>query len=114
MAGRRAAYSGSELLGTVSGAHRRRRATGVAAYRNSGNDAAPVFSPDGKSVFLCRAPGELIRIDLATGAIEAAGLNLPALQSLQVHPSGRKIFFQAGQGHEEIWIAENILPRNAR
>ena len=93
----------------------------VAGYRADSGRAAPVFSLDGKSVFVYRqnsiaraAPVELIRIDLSTGAIESAGLNLPGLQSVQVHPSGRKIFFQAGRLQQEIWIADNILPRNGR
>ncbi len=92
----------------------------VQADPDMGYDAAPFFSPDGRFVFLCtratRAPGpaELTRIDLSTGSVESAGLRLTALESVQVHPSGRKIFFQVGRQQNEIWIAENILPRKER
>ena len=72
---------------------------------------------DGRAVYLSRRKkgstvrdNELIRIDLATGAIRQVGLILRGLGNTQVHPSGKKIYFQAGDFKQEIWIAENIIP----
>jgi len=83
----------------------------IAAFDYADNLTAPAFSPDGKFCFMNVASGELVHVDISTGAIEPAGLKLPGLQSVQFHSSGRKIFFQAGRRQQEIWIAENILPR---
>ena len=57
---------------------------------------------------------EMVRINVSTGAAESTGLQREELRSYQLHPSGRQVFFQAGRAQVEIWIAENILPRNGR
>jgi Tol biopolymer transport system component len=75
------------------------------------------FSPDGRFVYLVSRG--LVRVDLSSGAIESTGLQMPQIFSPSIHPSGRKIAFQAGVPTTELWIAENFIkswpsPRPAR
>ncbi len=75
------------------------------------------FTPDGKSVIVRAATAamplqssDLLRIDLTSGSVSPLGLTMPEIRWPGIHPSGRKIVFQAGQSKDEIWVAENILP----
>jgi Tol biopolymer transport system component len=91
----------------------------VANYRSEAGDFGilATFSPDGKYLILRRSrtqemslDSELLRVEISTGAVEPVGVEMSNLQFPQLHPSGRKIFFQGGRRAREIWVAENILP----
>jgi Tol biopolymer transport system component len=72
------------------------------------------FTPDGKFILISRAKdpkrSEVVRLEIATGKIEATGLEGTAIAHAEIDASGKKIFFADGVGLREIWIAENILP----
>ncbi|MBI2684934.1 MAG: PD40 domain-containing protein [Acidobacteria bacterium] len=75
------------------------------------------FSHDGRAVYAwigkgrsSVGTGQLLRVDLNSGAMQPTGIHKKAIHSPVVDPSGRKIYFQAGTTDAEIWIAENIIP----
>lgn len=90
----------------------------VARYRGTDSFVnRPAFSLDGQALIVWqgrgiaeKGAGQLLRIDLATGARQLIGIDKKAIAFPSVDPSGSKIYFQAGTNETEIWIAENILP----
>ena len=75
------------------------------------------WSPDGRYILARQGkdpkpeeknPTGILRIEVATGKMTPLEFEASWAQSLSLHPSGRKIVFQAGHRTLEIWAAENI------
>jgi len=75
------------------------------------------WTKDGRFVLYVRAsekpntPGELWRVSIDGGAPEKLGLSMQNLRDTRLHPDGRQIAFTAGEGSDEVWVLENLLPR---
>ena len=54
-------------------------------------------------------PAELWTIAVADGAAEQLELAMPGLRYVRLHPDGRRIVFNAGRTHDEVWVMENLL-----
>jgi Tol biopolymer transport system component len=78
---------------------------------------ALVWTPDQKYLLFPKdgaAANVLWRVPVAGGPAEQAGLSMPGLWDVQLHPDGRRIFFTASEsGPSEIWTLENFLPQAA-
>ncbi len=58
---------------------------------------------------------ELWRISSKGGKPEKLGVASPAIESLTVHPDGRRIAFTGGfRNDRDVWVMENFLPPLAR
>jgi hypothetical protein len=88
--------------------------------QNDGMIRSLTYAPDGlhalirqgreKSETGVKNPTGLLRVNLQTGEAKPLDFEGVWVQSPTVHPSGRKIAFQAGGNEMEIWVAENFLP----
>lgn len=67
------------------------------------------WSPDGRYVFFTRHSGELWQIAAAGGTPERLA-KLSLINSISVHPDGRRIAVSAGSATYELWVMENVLP----
>ncbi len=81
----------------------------------------PTWTPDGKAILFTRFKlGQFPRRTefwmVSAEAGEARRLG-PAfhggVKDLRVHPDGRQIAFDGGQGRGEVWVLENFLPRQS-
>ena len=58
------------------------------------------------------APVVVLRVPVAGGPSEPTGISMRGINGVQVHPDGRRIFFEANDsGPSEIWELENFLPK---
>ena len=58
------------------------------------------------------APVVLLRVPVAGGKAEPTGISMRGINGVQVHPDGRRIFFEANDsGPSELWELENFLPK---
>lgn len=78
------------------------------------------WTPDGKYLLFTSSLGDdpkhaLWRVPASGGQAEQTGLSMPGLNSVQVHPDGKRIFFVSNDtGPTEVWALENFLPKAGR
>jgi Tol biopolymer transport system component len=68
------------------------------------------WSPDGRFVLFTKSHGELWQIPAAGGTPEKLAANLLFINSISIHPDGRRIAVSQGSAKYEIWVMENIAP----
>lgn len=84
----------------------------------------PRWTPDGKNILLMHYPGlpsdpqpappELWRVSVETGKAEKMGLDMRRSGQLTVHPDGKRVAFVSGESKSEIWVMENLLPKDEK
>lgn len=82
---------------------------------------SPFWTPDGKNILFMQHPGlpsdpelappEVWRLSVETGKAEKLGLSIQGLSQLTVHPDGKQVAFSSGESKNEIWVMENLLPK---
>jgi len=77
------------------------------------------WMPDGRHLLIVRRSSrgwpmtELWRVPVQGGQPQKLGLAMERIRFPSVHPDGRRIAFDAGQGKPrrlELWVMENFLP----
>ena len=75
------------------------------------------WTTDGRYILYTKRHGdesELWRVLLQGGEPEQVGLAMNGLDHIRVHPDGKQIAFSAGEDKEEVWVMENLLPKEER
>ncbi len=68
------------------------------------------WSADGKYVFFTHHDRELWQIAAAGGAPQRLANNLIYINSISVHPDGRRLAISAGAANYETWVMEHLVP----
>ncbi len=68
------------------------------------------WSPDGAHVLFTKGHQELWQITAAGGTPERLAANLTLINSISLHPDGRRIAVSEGSAKGEVWMMENVLP----
>jgi beta-lactamase regulating signal transducer with metallopeptidase domain/Tol biopolymer transport system component len=114
--GRQLAFATRDALMVISTAGGEPRELLRARGENTPLDISSlVWMPDGRHLLYNRGD-EVWRISVAGGEPQRAGLAMPELRGLCVHPDGRQIAFTAGMHETELWVLEGLFPaaRTAR
>ena len=79
---------------------------------------APVWTPDGRSVYFVKgrrgAPDrdvQLWKVSAEGGTPQRLGLTVDELWWISPHPDGRRLAFGNMWGQSEVWTIENFLPK---
>ena len=67
------------------------------------------WSADGKYVFFTEHDQQLWQIPAAGGTPKRLAADLPFINSISVHPDGRRLAVSAGSANYEVWVMENLL-----
>jgi Tol biopolymer transport system component len=87
-------------------------------------DIIPAFgginwTADGQHLLFVRGSGRtgddrtVWKVPAAGGNATATDLKARALRDLHLHPDGRRIAFSAGEGSDELWVLDRLLPIDA-
>lgn len=68
------------------------------------------WSADGKRVLFTKSHQELWQIPAAGGPAERLAGGFTYINSISMHPDGRRIAVSAGASRYETWVMENLLP----
>ncbi|NOR14577.1 MAG: tetratricopeptide repeat protein [Candidatus Aminicenantes bacterium] len=53
----------------------------------------------------------LFQVPVAGGTPQKIGISMEGINDLTIHPDGQRIAFSAGKKGREIWVMENIIPK---
>lgn len=67
------------------------------------------WMPDGKAILYSRWR-EVSRVSVAGGEPESIGLQMELINTVSLHPDGRRIALSAGRPASELWVMEDFLP----
>jgi Tol biopolymer transport system component len=67
------------------------------------------WMPDGKAI-LYSSWREVSRVPAAGGEPESIGLEMELINTVSLHPDGRRIALSAGRPASELWVMEDFLP----
>lgn len=76
------------------------------------------WTPDGRHLLFVRSTGALNedrtvwKVPVAGGPAEKTELRASRLRDLHLHPDGRRVAFTAGEGSDEVWVLDRLLPLN--
>jgi Tol biopolymer transport system component len=72
------------------------------------------WSPDGKYVVFTKSHSELWQVAAEGGPADRLAANMVYINSISIHPDGRRIAVSAGSAKYEIWVMENVTTPSAR
>jgi Tol biopolymer transport system component len=73
------------------------------------------WAPDGKSVFVRKSSGDVLRVPVSGGEPQKLDLKTePGMGPLRLHPDGKHVAFQVSEPGtpSEVWVMENFLARS--
>jgi Tol biopolymer transport system component len=73
-----------------------------------------IWTPDSRQILMARGRdgrSTLWKISADGGPAQEIGLSMPGLiRMMRLHPDGRRLAFMNGEGKDEIWALDNLLP----
>ena len=72
------------------------------------------WSPDGAHIIFTKSHQELWQIAAAGGTAERLAANLSLINSISVHPDGRRLAVSEGSVKGEVWMMDNLVPSPAK
>jgi len=81
--------------------------------------SSPAWSRDGRSLLVAKRASSAVQDQgaevwqvpvKAGGTPRSLGLKMDRLNTIRVHPDGKRIAFVGGMGKAEVWMMENFLP----
>lgn len=76
------------------------------------------WTPDGRHLLFVRmhaTPGDdriVWKVPVGGGPAQKTELKADRMRDLQLHPDGRRVAFTAGEGSDELWVLDRLLPVN--
>ena len=53
----------------------------------------------------------MYQVSVEGGGPQKIGLSILNLNRLSIHPEGRRVAFGSGKNSAEMWVMENIIPK---